>query len=222
MKSQLFGFTKKIYRTIIPNQYLVELGKELKVCKSVLDLGCGFKSPIINFPKTFYSVGVDIYPSYVEESKRKKIHDEYFVMDVMKADKKFKPKSFDCVIALGVIEHITRKEGFMLLQIMEKIAKKKVIIFTPNGLLPSTHHNEQEGYNHKSGWVAKDFTKLGYRVYGVNGLKSLKYDHADPDDNTQVRFKPKIFWKLVSDISAIFLKNNPDRSFEILCVKDIS
>lgn len=215
-------FIRKIYRKFLPNTYLEELGKELKDCKNVLDLGCGFKSPIMNFPKTFYAVGIDIYEPYIETSKKSGIHDKYYNMDILKAGENFKPESFDCVLALGVIEHLSKKNGFKLMDIMEKLAKKKVIIFTPSGLLSSKKHNIQIGHDHKSGWTAKEFKELGYLVYGVNGWKYLKYDYADPDDNTQIRFKPKVFWKIVSDISQLILKNRPDSTYEILCIKKFS
>ena len=171
MKVKTKEILRKVYRSVVSNYYLKLFGNELKKCNSVLDLGCGFKSPIMNFPKTFYAVGVEIHKPYIKISKQKKIHDKYYHLDVLDAGRKFGPKSFDCVIALGVIEHLSKKEGFKLLEIMEKLARKSIIIFTPNDFLKSHKRHAQKGYDHKSGWKAEEFKKLGYTVYGVNGLK---------------------------------------------------
>lgn len=213
---------RSLYRKIIPNSYLLLLEKELKGCKSVLDLGCGFKSPLKDVPKTFYSVGLDIYNPYIKTSKKEIIHDKYIKADVLDTGKLFKPKSFDAVIALGVIEHLEKKDGYKLIKLMEKIAKKKIIFFTPNGILPNKNKTKQVGHDHLSGWTFNDFQKHHYKVYGVNGLKYLKCDYADPADKIQIKFKPFFFWKLVSDISAILLFNKPELSFEIFAVKRLN
>lgn len=210
-----------LYRKIIPNTFLLELGKELKGCKSVLDLGCGFRSPIHNFPKTFYTEGVEIYDPYIESSKRHGIHDRYHNIDVLTINKIFKPKSFDCVLALSLIEHFNKRDGLRLIKNMEKIAKEKVIILTPNGSIPQNHLHEDNPYQrHKSGWSPSEMKNLGFKVIGVSGFKFLKGETAE--NKPQLKWWPWIFWKLVSDISALFLKTRPLSSFEIFCVKKLA
>jgi len=220
MKS-LKVFLRPVYRTIIPNTYLAELGKELKDCKSVLDLGCGSKSPISNFPKTFHAEGVEIYKPSIEQSKKKGIHDKYHNINMLGIGKKFKPKSFDCVLALDVIEHLDKDEGARLINLMKKIAKKVLIVVMPNGYLG--HSNPDIKYSmieenphqaHKSGWSVKEMKDLGFKVIGIGGFKFLKGDHLE-----QIRWKPWVFWKLVSDLSAPFLRNKPEWSFELYCIK---
>jgi len=40
----------------------------------------------------------------IEKSRREEIHDEYFLMDACDICERFQPNSFDCVIALDLIE----------------------------------------------------------------------------------------------------------------------
>lgn len=212
---------RKMYREIIPNTFLDTLGRELKNCSSILDLGCGFKSPIKNLPKTFYSVGVDIYKPSIEISKKSKIHDKYYNMNVLNIGKKFKKKSFDCVMALSVIEHLEKIDGYKLIKLMENIAKEKIIIQVPNGELHQTPHAGNNPYqSHISDWSAEEMKSLGFKVTGVSGLKFLKGEMTEIQP--QIKWKPWILWKTISDITALFLKRTPELSFELLCIKNIN
>ena len=58
--------------------------------------------------------------------------------------------------------------------------------------------------------------KRGYYVYGINGLKELREGLA------KIRFKPRLFWLLISNISQYYTKNHPKKAFHLLCVKDLS
>jgi hypothetical protein len=57
---------------------------------------------------------------------------------------------------------------------MENVAKKKIIIFTPNGFLRQDEYDGDKLQIHKSGWTVDEFKKLGYEVKGINGWKPLR------------------------------------------------
>ncbi|PKM92362.1 MAG: SAM-dependent methyltransferase [Euryarchaeota archaeon HGW-Euryarchaeota-1] len=192
-----------------------ELEKELEGCESFLDLACGINTPIQNYSKKYYSVGVDLFEPSVEGSKQKGLHTEYCIMSVLDIDKKFKENSFDCVVALDLIEHLEKKEGLKLMSMMEKIAKKKVIIFTPNGFLPQGEHFENVWQIHKSGWNVEEMQEKGYDVIGINGWKPLRGEMA------KNKYSPAFFWNRISDITQLFTRKNPKFAFQILCVKEI-
>jgi len=200
------------YVKIFPN-YQIELEKATGHCSSLLDVGCGSSSPIRRFSKRIYCVGVDAFGPSIEKSKRQKIHDEYYKLDVLEIGKKFGENSFDCVLASDLIEHFTKKEGVELLEAMEKIANKKVIVFTPNGFLPQEEYDNNPWQVHKSGWTVKEMKKRGYEVIGVNGWKPLRGECAS------IKFRPKTFWKVISDITELIVRNNPEKAFQILCIK---
>ncbi len=197
--------------------YARMLEKEASNCKSLLDVGCGFQSPVQRFSnKIPYSVGVDIYESAIERSRQAKIHTDYRIGNVMDLDKMFLPKSFECVVASDIIEHLTKEDGYKLLEMMEKIATKKVIVYTPNGFLPQHEFDGNSKQVHISGWEIDEMRKLGYRVTGINGYKKLRGEFAS------INYKPRVFWGRISLLSQCFTTKNPKHAFGILCVKDMS
>lgn len=203
---------QRTYHKYFPT-YVHLLNRELRGCKSVLELGCGKNSPLRHVKKKWHAVGVDLFEDAINESKTRSIHDEYVIGDVLNVD--FKERSFDAVIALDLIEHLKKEEGYKLLEHMQKFARKKVIIFTPNGFLEQGVLENNPFQQHHSGWSAQEMQKRGFRVYGVNGLKFLRGERA------RIKYSPKIVFEAISIISQIFTYFFPSHSFQIFCVKRI-
>ncbi len=134
---------------------------------TVLDLACGCGNPFksLKFPLL---VGVDIFKKkfYMPE------YDLVIFYDVRKITDLFLEKSFDVVIAIDAIEHLEKEEGFKLIEDAEKLARKKVIFFSP--LIWSKNKAAVENPNywsygnpynyHKSSWNSNDFTQRGYKI----------------------------------------------------------
>jgi 2-polyprenyl-3-methyl-5-hydroxy-6-metoxy-1,4-benzoquinol methylase len=186
-------------------------------CDSLLDVGCGFNSPVQHLLiKPGKIIGVDTYEPVIDESRKKNIHNEYHLMDILKIAEQFPPKSVDCVIALDVIEHLTEENALKLIAQMESIARKKVIIYTPNGFLPQGEEYGNPWQRHISGWTAKQMKAYGYRVYGVQGLKFLRGEMA------RILWKPERLWYRISLLTQLFTQSMPSWAFRILCVKDMN
>ena len=118
-----------------------------------MDLGCGADSPLGRFSVLLsYSLGVERFEPYLVKSQAGKKHAEYLAADILTACRNFKDNSFDCVLALDVIEHFKKEEGLKILIEMERIAAKKVIIYTPNGFLKQKALDANDGQVHLSGW----------------------------------------------------------------------
>lgn len=208
------GKLRQAYRKVFPD-YTMELEKATRGCESLLDVGCGSSSPIKHFSKRLYAVGIDAFKPSISKSRKQKIHNKYYVMSVLDIGKKLKPKSFDCVLASDLIEHLTKKQGLSLIAQMERVARKKVIIFTPNGFLPQGEFEKNPWQVHKSGWAVNEMRKKGYKVIGISGWKPLRGEFAG------VRFWPKYFWLLISDLTQLIVRGKPEKAFQILCVKEL-
>lgn len=214
------NFLKKIYKVIFPD-FDFYLKRELAGCNSVLDLGCGPDS-LLRLCRVKYSVGVDLTDSYIQMSKVKKIHNKYILKDIMSVS--FDEKSFDAVIMIDVIEHLSKDDGFILLERAKKWARKKIVILTPNGFVPQ-YSQSSENYadkkdnvlqEHQSGWTVNDFDSLGFKVWGINGIKWLRKDHA------ALIFKPVLFWIIISNITQKIAYYLPKTAFHLFAVKDFS
>ncbi len=141
--------------------------------ESILDVGCGQGLPMQMIKmrmRVKKSVGVDLFEPYLKECKRKKIHHEYVESDIRKLP--FKDKSFDVVIALQVLEHLPKKDSWKVLEKMEKIARKQIIVAMPIGEMyhPAVDGNEHQ--LHHSAFYPHELEKKGFKIIKM-GRKSL-------------------------------------------------
>lgn len=213
---------KKAFPNFALATFSWEIEKNLNGCKSLLDVGCGDNSPIRLLINSYNATGLDGHKPSINLSKKNGLHSEYIQGDINKLDKLVKEKSFDAVIALDVIEHLKKEDGFKLLENMEGIANKKVILVTPNGFVPQ-YSSKNKLQQHLSGWNIADFEKKGYKVQGIYGTR---FCNIFRNEDASLRFKPKLFWGLVwatlAELSHyLFTKNHPKYSIGLLAVKKL-
>jgi len=202
-----------LYIRYFPNYYSF-LAQNLFDCNSILDLGCGNNSPLQYFPHmSSRACGIDIFYPYLKESQIKGVHRKYILANILNIC--IKTKSFDCVLALDLIEHLEKEEAFELINTMESIARKKVIIFTPNGFLQQKPYDGNQYHIHKSGWVCEDLEKLGFTPFGFFGLKGLRGEYC------KIKFKPRFFWFIVSEMTQPFVFRLPRFASQILFIKNL-
>jgi len=199
------------------------LKKELKDCQTVLDLGCGPSSPIKNIKNIKYSVGVELFTPYLNLSKKQKIHNKYFQKNILDLD--FPKNSFDAVILIEVLEHLSKEDGRKILKLANKWAKKKIILSTPNHYFPMGQLDQNPYQKHLSGWSISDLKKLDFKVHGVSGLKYF-YKSENSDDHMvnakaykNIRFKPQSFFYLVNALFQIPNYYFPNFTFGLFAVK---
>jgi 2-polyprenyl-3-methyl-5-hydroxy-6-metoxy-1,4-benzoquinol methylase len=197
------------------------LQRELKECETVLDLGCGPNSPLQYCKNIKYSVGVETFEPYLIESRKRKIHSEYIAKSIMDVD--FSENSFDAVIMIEVLEHLPDKDGLEILKRIEKWAKKVVLVSSPNGFLDQKELDNNPLQKHLSGWDYKRMVLLGYKCYGLAGLRQLRQEVQDSTmgDNimTSMKYSPKWMWFIVATLSQMFTYYFPKNAFELFSVK---
>ncbi len=144
-----------------------------KSAKTLLDVGCGngITMGFINKRKKFVAAGVDIHQPYLAQCKLRGIFTHLYCYDIRALP--FGPKSFDVVLCLQVLEHLEREEGLKLLQRMEQIARKQVILDVPVGELPQWGFDNNPFQAHKSSWYPVDLKKMGYRIRGYDVVFTL-------------------------------------------------
>ncbi len=217
---------KKIYHSNLFSSVLHtlvnELQKELSDCETVLDLGCGPASPIEYCKNIKRSVGVEAFEPYLQKAKEKGIHTEYLNKKIEDLD--FPENNFDAVLMIEVLEHLSEEEGVKVLEKINKWAKKKIIVSSPNGFIKQKEVDGNPLQKHLSGWDYKKMKKMGFKCHGLAGLKNLRQevqnDMMGDDLLTSIRFWPKPFWFIVASLSQIVTYYIPNISFGLFSVKN--
>src|SRR5690606_31358619 len=102
-----------------------------------------------------------------------------------------KPKSVDAVVALDLIEHLPRERAERLLDSLEAVARKRVVVLTPNGFVPQSATPEDPFQEHLCG-------ELG-----------------------AVTWRPRVVWRRVADLTSLAVVRAPRIAFSLLCVKEL-
>jgi len=179
--------------------------------KTILDVGCGVNSPINYFVRHGQILhGLDISSAEIGKQTKTK-YQKVINCDIHDLNEDGK---YELITALDFIEHFTKEEGFEILDKIENLAQKRVVVVTPNGFVSQTATADNPWQEHKSGWSVADFRERGYRVYGMFGPKFLRQGTA------VLKHHPKLFFGLVSLILYPVYFWLPGKSFSLLAVYD--
>ena len=142
--------------------WLAPVVQELvKSDETVLDLGCGLCAPT----KTLKCKGMlhcDGFEKYLDQVKK-----DVMVCQVdLRSLLPFPNDSYDVVLLLDVIEHLYKEEARFALLEAERVARKRVIVYTPNGFVKQEHDAWNLGgavwQQHRCGFTLKELEDLGY------------------------------------------------------------
>lgn len=209
----------QLFRQVFPQvgfvSYISEMRKALADCRTCLDIGCGVNSPARFVPFERY-VGVDGHEPTVEAAKLKYPDKEFLLASAQELPRMFQENEFDCAVALDLIEHLPKEDGFKFIEDISRIARKKVLLFTPNGFLPQQSH-DGDLQEHLSGWDAAEMKALGFKVIGMHGPKKLRGEYHNH------KIKPAALGGIVCQLCHwAWTRNHPEKAAAIMCIKDVS
>jgi len=137
----------------------------------VVDLGCGCGERYEALARMLkfrpISVGVELHAPSAAAAKR--VYDDVVLGDVRLLP--IRAGSYDVALALDVVEHLEKEEAVSLLRFLKP--RVMSIMTTPNGFQPSRECPDNPYQEHKCGFVHDELEALGYRIYGLWGLKRL-------------------------------------------------
>lgn len=210
-------------KIITPFAYMWFLRKAIGEAKTILDLGCehGQLMQLLSEGKDWKITGVDIYKKNINIASKRKKFVQVFIGDIVNISEKLikKKKKYDVVFCSQVIEHIDRKRGQKLLNLVERLAKKRIVFGTPRGFMeqPEIFLGNNPHQVHKSGWSGEDFKKRGYKVYGI-GFSPIWSESGMARNTNKLFFNTlTVFGYLFSPIVYYF----PILGAGILCIKII-
>jgi ubiquinone/menaquinone biosynthesis C-methylase UbiE len=184
--------------------------KHINSQDTVLDLGCGImksttnilevidrnkysnfawkKRKIIHFlqnsPKIIQCkslLGCDIWPKYLDVSK------QYFSVVKLGMDEldRFVDNSFDVVLCIDVLEHLSLDNAILAIEHMKRITRKIVIVYTPSKFETNEEHvenvwnlGENQFQRHQCFLNPGKLEELGFTI-----------SFPEPDKNTLAIFK---------------------------------
>jgi SAM-dependent methyltransferase len=192
------------------------LRRALEGCGSVLDVGCGPASPLQKAGYRGLAIGLDLSAHELGRAKRAGFHAGLVRADVATLESVVRPASVDAVVALDLIEHLHRDRAFRLLDALERTARRKVVVITPNGFVPQPGTAENPFQEHLSGFSVADMRARGYRVRGILGPWFLFGPFGD------VRLRPGVLWRRIADLTAPVVSPLPRVAFALLCTKEVA
>jgi SAM-dependent methyltransferase len=208
--SGLGGFTplrERIYRRA--------LGAALRDCATVLDVGCGPASPLASVGFAGRAFGVDVAPVSLAAARALGFHAGLVRAEATQIARVFRPRSVDAVVALDLIEHLERDAALALVATFEGVARRRVVLFTPNGFVPQSAAPDNPFQEHRSGFSVAELRARGYAVRGIHGLKWLLGPFAE------CRLRPAPLWRRISDLTAPLTWAVPQLAFGLLAWKDV-
>jgi hypothetical protein len=135
--------------------------------RSCIDIGPGiYPQPFISCP---LHILVEPWEPYAQILSRAHTDKLTFLDNGLNFLRNLFDNSIDTIFLLDIIEHLEKKDGYLLIQQSIRVARKQIIIFTPLGFMPR-HFTEMEKnglwgdikhgetQTHRSGWTPDDFS----------------------------------------------------------------
>jgi len=211
LRKDVPNFLVTIYEILFPQSpHLIQ--RELDGCGKILDLGCGVNNHGMCFHTDYY-VGVDTFKPYLRKAKCRFDDIELLLADITNLE--FKKKSFHAVLALSVLEHLTKDDGIQLLQKLQEWTEKKIVVLVPNGFSVQNEYDDNTWQIHRSEWQLNEFLRAGFQVHGIAGFKSLRGTRG------QLKFRPRVFFQILSDLTQKIAYRFPQCGYELLCIRKL-
>ena len=108
--------------------------------------------------------------------------DADYYIDLEKEKLPFEDNSFDTVMMIDFIEHLEKEAGLRLIEDCKKIARKRIVLFTPLFWTDNSENVENPDcwaygnpYDyHKSLWTQEDFESTGWKTFHIFGLPNRR------------------------------------------------
>lgn len=224
---QLFNmFAGRIYHIMLKwlnkhYYYYAWLERDLADCESILELGCGPPSgfvqtisPLLQIDYGKKTDALDIWQPYVDAHIKVGNYNKCFQADILEID--LPTKAYDAVVMFDVMEHLPRGkvEAINLFGKMENCARKKVIIFAPNGFVENDFVDGDPHQAHVSAWEPGDYKARGYKVLGGTGLRYLFGKASLPR-------QPQLLFYILGMLSQPLIYHFPKLAWHSYAVKEL-
>lgn len=198
--------------------YYKWLQRDLADCESILDLGCGSSSPLLKIGVGKKTDAVDIFEPYIKMHNKAGDYRSCVLADILTMP--LIPeleKQYDAVVVCDVLEHLPKDKVYEigLFNSIERIARKRVILFTPNSFVENDLVDDDPYQAHVSSWWPDDYRAMGYKVVGSTGLRWLLGKGSLPE------YKPSTLFQILALLAQPLVYRYPRIAWHSYAVKEI-
>lgn len=133
----------------------------------VIDFGCGLM-PITRQLECKKMIGIDGWLPIVEQLRtdlEDMGHIYIWHLDLSgRLMEAANDNSIDVCLAIDLVEHFDKDDALRLIGHMERIARKRVVIFTPDGFMLQEREENSEFQRHRCGFMPYEFEIMGYDI----------------------------------------------------------
>jgi hypothetical protein len=202
-------------RLISQGNLQTNLSNIMKDCSSIADLGCGSRSTVKMCIQNKRLIAIDAWFPVCNVIKSQPIVSS--VCQAIIPPIPLRSSSVDAVVILQVLEHLTKDQGYQLLNDAGRVARRKIVITTPNGFVGQGSYGCNPYQQHICGWSPQEFENLGYSVIGYDGLKLLRKPFSP------AMIFPSKFWEILVSFGLFekYVFDKPRHGFQLLAYKNI-
>ena len=181
----------------------------------ILEIGCGHGALIYYAKEVGYNhlEGVDISLEQIEEAWKLGLKNNIRHGDLMETVSKSADKSYDAIVALDVIEHMTKNELLDLVGELYRVIRDggKLILHMPNAASPFFGRVRYGDYTHEQAFTQSSLSQL-LITYGFSEVKCFEDTPIVHGVKSAIRWS---LWKAMRTIFRIALVAETGTSNEI-------
>jgi len=166
-----------------PSIYIREI---VRGGESYLSLCAGIGLEIRKLTENMDITAVDLTPEYLDVLKERQPFIKTVVADAVKYITDAPDESFDIVAIIDGLEHLTKAKGHKVLEECKRVARRKVLVFTPQGFVENDIHatwghlKEDKHQLHLSGWDKEELFAHGFELaYEQDAVSGLGDDYKE-------------------------------------------
>lgn len=171
----------------------------------ILEIGCGHGALIYYAKKMGYNrlEGIDASLEQVEEAWKLGLRDNVRQEDLMETLSKSADKTYDIIVALDVIEHMTKSELLDLVEELHRVlcSGGKLILHMPNAASPFFGRVRYGDYTHEQAFTQSSLSQL-LVAHGFSEVQCFEDTPIVHGAKSVVRW---IVWKVVRSVFRLAL-----------------
>lgn len=197
--------------------YYAWLRRDLADCESILELGCGSSSPLLRIGLGQNTDAVDIFQPYIDMHNERHDYNRCSLANILEIDYTALYGKYDAVVICDVLEHLPKDKvkEIGLFEAIEKVARKRVILFTPNSFVENELVDDDLYQAHVSAWWPEDYRRRGYKVIGSTGVRWLLGVGSLPE------YRPHLLFQLLALVAQPLMYRYPQIAWHSYAVKEL-